>query len=76
MTLNITVLCQYAECHILFSIMLNIIMLNVVMLSVIILSVIAPLITDPDIKGLNPDTAVKQGSVLKNVITAIIYGFS
>jgi hypothetical protein len=68
MTLNITVLCQYAECRILFSILLNIIMLNVVMLSVIMLSVIAPLINDPDIKGLNPDTAVHQGPVLYKLL--------
>ncbi len=32
----------YAECHVLFTIMLNVIMLRVVMLNVIILSVIMP----------------------------------
>ncbi len=42
MTLGITKLCHYAECHILFTITLNVIMLNVVMLSDIVLSVMAP----------------------------------
>jgi hypothetical protein len=37
---SITMLCHYAECRILFIIMLNIIMLSVIMLSVIMLSVI------------------------------------
>ncbi len=37
MTLSITMLCHYTECHILFTIMLNIIILSVIMLSVIAL---------------------------------------
>jgi hypothetical protein len=36
-------LCYYAECRILFIIMLNVIMLSVVMLSVVIQSVVAPI---------------------------------
>ncbi len=39
MALSITMLCHYAECHILF-----IIMLNAIMPSVIMLSVVAPFI--------------------------------
>jgi hypothetical protein len=35
MTLNITMLCHYVECGVLFCIMLNIIFLNVVMLIVV-----------------------------------------
>jgi hypothetical protein len=34
--------CHYAECRVLFIIMLNVIMLNVVMLSVIMLSAVVP----------------------------------
>jgi hypothetical protein len=34
-TLSITILCYYAECRILFAIMLNVIMLNVIMLIVV-----------------------------------------
>jgi hypothetical protein len=34
-------LCHYAECRVLFLIMLNVIMLNVIMLIVIMLSVVA-----------------------------------
>ncbi len=46
MTLSNTALCHYAECRILFTILLNVIilsdvMLNAVMLSVILLSVMA-----------------------------------
>jgi hypothetical protein len=37
MTVSITMLCHYAECHILF-----IVMFNVVMMSVVILIVVAP----------------------------------
>ncbi len=33
---------NYAECHILFIVMLNVIVLNVVMLRVIMLKVVAP----------------------------------
>jgi hypothetical protein len=40
MTLSITMLSYYAECHILFTIMLNVIVLRVIMLSVIMLNVI------------------------------------
>jgi hypothetical protein len=40
MTLSITMLCHYAECRVLFIIMLSVIMLSVVMLSVIMLSVV------------------------------------
>ncbi len=40
MALNIKRLCHFAECCILFTIMLNVIMLSVVMLTVIMLSVI------------------------------------
>jgi hypothetical protein len=48
MTLIITMICHdvewnYAECGILFFIMLSVIVLNVVMLSVVMLSVVAPL---------------------------------
>jgi hypothetical protein len=39
MTVSITMLCQYAECRILFFIVLNAIMLNVIMLNVIMVSV-------------------------------------
>ncbi len=39
MTLSITALYQYAECPILFIVMLNVILTNVVMLSVIVLNV-------------------------------------
>jgi hypothetical protein len=47
MTLIITMICCYAECRILFSILLSVIvlsavMLNVVMLSVVMLSIMAP----------------------------------
>ncbi len=42
MTVSITMLCYYAACRILFTIMLNVIMLSVVMLSVVMLSVVAP----------------------------------
>jgi hypothetical protein len=47
MTLSITILgyyaeCHYAECRILFTIMLNVIMLSAIMLSVVMLSVLAP----------------------------------
>jgi hypothetical protein len=35
MTLSIALLCYYTECHILFTIMLNVVMLSVVMLSVV-----------------------------------------
>jgi hypothetical protein len=37
-------LSHYVECHILFTIMLNVIMLSVVMLNVVMLSVVAPLV--------------------------------
>jgi hypothetical protein len=36
----IAMLCYYADCHILFTFMLNVIMLNVIILSVIMLSVV------------------------------------
>jgi hypothetical protein len=39
MTHSITILCYYAECHILFTIMLNVVMQNAVMLSVVMLNV-------------------------------------
>ncbi len=42
MTLSITMLCYYAECHVLFIIMLNVIILSVAMLNVVILNVVAP----------------------------------
>ncbi len=35
MTLRIKMLCNYAQCHILFIVMLNVVMLSVVMLSVV-----------------------------------------
>ncbi len=40
MTLNITTLCQYAECHIKFIVMVNVLLLSVIILNVAILSVI------------------------------------
>ncbi len=33
-TLSVTTLCYYAECRVLFVVMLNVVMLNVIMLSV------------------------------------------
>ncbi len=42
MTLSTTMLCYYAECRVLFIIMLNVIMQSVIMLSGIILTVVAP----------------------------------
>jgi len=42
MTLSITMLCYYAECPILFNIMLSVIMLIVVMLNFVMLRVVAP----------------------------------
>jgi len=42
MTLIKTMICHYAECRILFSIMVSVIVLSVIMLSVIMLSVVAP----------------------------------
>jgi hypothetical protein len=44
---RITMLCHYADCHVLFNVMLNIVMLcvvklSIVMLSVVMLSVVAP----------------------------------
>jgi hypothetical protein len=41
MTVSITMLCHYAECHILF-----IVMFNVVMMSVVILIVVAPQVSE------------------------------
>ncbi len=41
-TLSITKLYHYAECNILFDVMLSVIILNVVMLSVVMLSVVTP----------------------------------
>ncbi len=35
MTLSITTLCHYAECHVFLNVMLNVFMLSVVMLSVV-----------------------------------------
>jgi hypothetical protein len=35
MTISITMLCNYAECLVLFTILLNVVMLSVVMLSVV-----------------------------------------
>jgi hypothetical protein len=37
---SITMICHYAECHVLFIVMMNVVMLIVVMLSVVKLSVI------------------------------------
>jgi hypothetical protein len=50
--LSITMLCLYAECCVLFNVMLNVIalsvvMLNVIMLSVVMLSVIMLSVTVP-----------------------------
>jgi hypothetical protein len=42
--------CDYGECRVLFTVMLNAIMLSVVMLNVVILSVAAPPKRPPDIK--------------------------
>ncbi len=39
-TLSIKMLCHYAECRVLFTIMLNVIMLSAVMLSVVMLIVV------------------------------------
>ncbi len=37
---SITTLCYYAECHVLFIIMLNVLMVSVIMLNVVMVSVI------------------------------------
>ncbi len=69
-TLNITMICDYsyAECCILFIIMLSVIMLNVValsvvmlsvvMLSVIMLSVLAPFLAMDIVACLPPDAQI------------------
>jgi hypothetical protein len=35
-------LCHYAECHVLFTIMLSVFLLSAVMLNVVVLSIVAP----------------------------------
>ncbi len=40
MTLSITTLCYYAECCVLFIIMLSVVMLNIVMMNVVMMNVV------------------------------------
>ncbi len=47
MTLNITMLCHYAECRILFIVMLNVFMLSVIMLSIVMLRIIMVSVVAP-----------------------------
>jgi hypothetical protein len=46
-TFSITKLCHYAECCVLFIVMLNVIMLSVVMLNVIMLNVVTLKVAAP-----------------------------
>jgi hypothetical protein len=42
MTLSITSFCNYADCNIIFIVLLNVVMLSVVILNVVMLSIVAP----------------------------------
>ncbi len=59
-TLSIIILCHYAECRVLFTIMMNAVMLSVVMLSVVMLSIVMLNVVAP---SQMPNTANLSGRV-------------